>query len=187
MHAAVFLDRDDTLIANSAITAHTDHPGDLFDPALVTLLPGVADACSQLKRRGYLLIVVSNQGAVARGRCSLAQVHACNSRMQQLLKQQSGVSLDGIYCCPYHPAGSMPPFNTEHPWRKPAPGMILQAALDHRIDLARSWMIGDAQRDIEAAVAAGIPDAHSILIADPGVRGPRQTFPDMPAAARAIT
>lgn len=193
MPAAVFLDRDDTLIANREVTAGTDHPGDLFDPALVRLLPGVAAACASLRRLGYLLVVVSNQGAVARGRCVTAQVEACNARMEQLLLQQAGVRFDAIYYCPYHPAGHVPPFNVEHHWRKPSPGMLLHAAAELQIDLTRSWMIGDAPRDIESALAAGIPPGRALLIGEPGSAGVGASlpgiarFPDMPAAARVIT
>ncbi|MBC7770917.1 MAG: HAD family hydrolase [Pyrinomonadaceae bacterium] len=187
MPRAVFLDRDDTLIANREVTACTGHPGDLYDPALVKLLPGVAEACSELKERGYLLIVVSNQGAVARGRCTVAQVEACNARMALLLKEQEGVTLDGVYFCPHHPAGTVAPYNAEHPWRKPGPGMLLQAARDLDVDLSQSWMIGDAPRDIEAALAAGIPRERAMLIGDAGGGEREARIPDMPAAARLIT
>jgi len=172
MRPAVFLDRDDTLIVNRAQTAHTSHPGDLFDPALVQLTPGAGAACRDLKAAGFALVVVTNQGAVARGECTVAQVEATNSRMREVLLGVSGVDLDGVYYCPYHPGGGIAPWNIEHAWRKPAPGMFLAAAKDLAIDLARSWMIGDAERDIAAAIAAGLPLAHTILLAEPSlVRG----------------
>lgn len=162
MHRAVFLDRDDTLIANSELPL--PHPGDLLDPAFVKLLPGAARACRELHDAGFKLVVITNQGGVARGHGTLADVDACNARMCQLLRAEAEVEIDAVYCCPYHPKGTVAPFNIEHPWRKPAPGMILQAADDLSIDLARSWLIGDAQRDIEAGLAAGIPASQTILI-----------------------
>jgi D-glycero-D-manno-heptose 1,7-bisphosphate phosphatase len=163
MRPAVFLDRDDTLIENRAITARSAWPGDLFDPALVRLLPGVAEGCRRLRQAGYALVVVSNQGGVARGACTVAQVEATNTRLRELLRAE-GVELDGIYYCPHHPAGSVAPFNIEHAWRKPSPGMLLAAATDLGLDLSLSWMIGDSPRDSEAAVAAGIPRERALRV-----------------------
>lgn len=163
---AVFLDRDDTLIVNRAITAGTAHPGSLFDPGLVRLMPGAAKACALLHGAGFVLVVVTNQGCVARGECTIAQVEATNARVREIVRAESGVSLDAVYFCPYHPKGSVAPYNVEHPWRKPQPGMILAAANDLGLDLASSWMIGDAQRDIDAAVSAGIDARRALLVGD---------------------
>lgn len=146
---AVFLDRDDTLIACRDVTPD----GDLGDPALVRLLPGVKDACAALKAAGWFLAVVSNQGGVARGKYGLDQVDACNQRLNELLGPAAAI--DAFRFCPYHPAGVMCGLAREHPWRKPAPGMLLDLAQHHAIDLAASWMVGDAERDIEAGLAAG--------------------------------
>lgn len=164
MRAAVFLDRDDTLIANRAITAMTRTPGSLFDPGLVQLLPTAAAACRRLKEAGFALVVVTNQGCVARGECGIADVEATNTRMRQVVREVAGVELDGVYYCPYHPKGSVAPYNVEHPWRKPNPGMIRWASDDLRLDLTRSWMIGDAERDIAAAIGAGIAQARTIAV-----------------------
>lgn len=164
LRAAVFLDRDDTLIQNREITARTAHPGDLFDPELVRLMPGAAEACRVLKGAGYVLVVVTNQGAVARGAATIEQVEATNRRVREVVRAEAGVELDGVYYCPYHPKGTVAPWNVEHPWRKPGPGMVLAAAKDLGLDLARSWMIGDAERDIEAAVAAGIAVERTIVV-----------------------
>lgn len=163
---AVFLDRDDTLIANREVTAQTAHPGDLFEPALVRLLPGVPTGLRRLRESGLMLVCVTNQGAIARGHASWDQVIATNRRMRELIAAESGIDLDALYFCPYHPTGKVAPWNCEHPWRKPAPGMILQAADDLHIDLARSWMIGDAERDIVAAVAAGIARERTLRVGD---------------------
>lgn len=166
LHPAVFLDRDDTLIANRAVTAATPHPGDLCSPALVSLLPTVARGLFLLKAAGFRLVVVSNQGCVARGVCSIPDVNACNDRLRELLLHEANVVLDAIYFCPHHPAGSVSPYNVEHPWRKPSPGMILAAAADLSLDLSRSWMIGDAPRDIDSAARAGIHPARCLLLSD---------------------
>ena len=164
MRAAVFLDRDDTLIVNRAITARTAHPGSLYDPELVRLMPGAATACRALKGAGYALVVVTNQGAVARGQCTIAQVEQTNTRMCEIVRAETGVDLDAVYYCPYHPKGTVAPWNTEHPERKPAPGMLLRAMRELEIDAARSWMIGDAERDIQAAIAAGIAVERTIVV-----------------------
>lgn len=162
MNRAVFLDRDDTLIANRDLPL--THPGDLLDPALVRLLPGAARACRDLKDAGFTLVVVTNQGGVARGHGSIDDVHACNDRLLALIQAESGATIDAVYYCPYHPRGTVAPFNIDHPWRKPAPGMFTSAAADLHIDLAASWAIGDAPRDIEAARAAGIPPSATLLV-----------------------
>jgi len=168
MRPAVFLDRDDTLIYNRSPTADTPYPGDLFDPALVRLLPGAPEGLKLLSAAGFALVVVSNQGGVARGRCTLAQVFACNERLRRLARDEAGVEFAGIYVCPYHPTGTLPPWNIEHPWRKPGPGMVLAGAADLGLDLSRSWLIGDKERDLEAAIAAGIPRAHTIKMEPEG-------------------
>lgn len=164
MRPAVFLDRDDTLIANRELTARSDHPGDLCDPALVRLLPGVAEGLAALQRAGFALVIVSNQGCIARGVCTVEQVEACNARLRDLARAEAGIEFDGVYYCPYHPRGAVAPFNIEHHWRKPAPGMLLAAAKDLGLDLSRSWLIGDAQRDADAAMAAGIDRERCIII-----------------------
>ncbi len=196
-HPAVFLDRDDTLIENRRLSPPLSYAGDLCDPARVVLIDGVAEGCAMLRRAGYGLVVVSNQGLVARGHGTIADVEATNRRMVELLEsavsafgnpdmatQSSGDGtrpiFDAIYYCPYHPGGVVEPFNREHPWRKPAPGMILHAAREHDLDLARSWMVGDSSRDVEAGVAAGIPPPRCLRI------GEGQQFTDLLAVARHI-
>lgn len=174
---AVFLDRDDTMIRCSDITPD----GDLGDPALVQLLPGVAAAAAVLHGSGYVLIVVSNQGGVARGKYTLEDVRLVNDRVNELL---SGL-IHAFYVCPWHPKGLVPQFTREHPWRKPQPGMLLQAALDHDLDLARSWLVGDAPRDIQAGLAAGCRTV--LLGAGAAPEGlPTEMAPDLLAAARLI-
>ncbi len=145
---AVFLDRDNTLIANG---------GDLGDAESVRLLDGVAEALSELREAGYRLVVVTNQGGVARGKFSEADVDAVHERISQLLDEelhQSGL-IERFYYCPYHPEGTVTEYRRDHPWRKPNPGMILQASRDMELDLEHSWVIGDQVRDVVAGRAAG--------------------------------
>ena len=156
MQPAVFLDRDNTLIAND---------GDLGDPRKVVLLDGVAEGLLRLKRAGWKLLVVSNQGGVARGRYGEDDVHAVHEEISRQLKAATSdeLDIDGYYFCPFHPEGTVAKYQREHPWRKPQPGMLLEAARAENLDLAGSWMIGDQERDIDAGKAAG---CRTILIAE---------------------
>lgn len=152
----VFLDRDNTLIENS---------GDLGDPAGVRLLPGVPEGLRRLKDAGFRLVVVTNQGGVARGRYGEADVDAMHARIAQLADELSGGHrlIDRFYYCPFHPEATVPAYRREHPWRKPQPGMLLQAAADLALDLDRGWMIGDKPRDVQAGRAAGV---RTIMLGD---------------------
>lgn len=183
MAPAIFLDRDDTLIACTGVAPG----GDLGDPALVALLPGVVQGMRQLRSAGFRLVVVSNQGGVARGRFGVADVERVNARVNELLEGM----IDAFRYCPYHPKGVVPEFTREHPWRKPQPGMILDAAAALSIDLPASWTVGDAPRDIEAGLAAG---TRTVLIdpsperraLDGGGARPHFVVPDFASAAEAI-
>lgn len=148
METAVFLDRDNTLIAND---------GDLGDADAVRLMDGVAGGLKTLREAGYRLIVVTNQGGVARGKFSEDDVDAVHQRIATLVDETAGVRnlIDRFYYCPYHPKAELEEYRRDHPWRKPHPGMLLQAARDLELDLAECWLIGDRQRDMEAASAAG--------------------------------
>lgn len=152
---AVFLDRDDTLI---------EDPGYIDNPDQVKLLDGAAEALIELKNLGYKLVVVTNQSAVARGIVTekvLAEIH---ERMRQLLAEQNAF-LDDIYYCPYHPEGAIPKYRKESSYRKPNPGMLLEAADDMNIDLGQSWCVGNSNSDVEAGSRAGcktvLIDTHS--------------------------
>ncbi len=179
---AVFLDRDDTLIANRSLSAMPGlRPGDLCDPSRVSLLPGAEEGCRLLHASGLVLVVVTNQGVVARGGGTLDEVRQTNDRLRELLADpgRPGASIiDAVYACPFHPEGSVPRFTGEHLWRKPMGGMIEAAAAELGIDLRASWMIGDSERDIEAAVDAGIPRDNTILL--------NERVPDMLAAALVV-
>lgn len=136
-----------------------------MDPGLVRLLPGVREGCERLERAGFLLVVVSNQGVVARGGATLEQVEKVNDRLRELLVGADDATLiDAVYVCPFHPRGNVPEFTREHPWRKPGAGMVLAAARELGIDLATSWLIGDAERDIECGVGAGIDRQRCLLV-----------------------
>ncbi|MHC4245295.1 MAG: HAD-IIIA family hydrolase [Planctomycetia bacterium] len=170
MQPVVFLDRDNTLIAND---------GDLGDPARVTLLDGVPEGLRRLRDAGYRLVVVTNQGGVARGRYEeedVDRVHREVAGLVDLAADRRGL-IDRFYYCPFHPDAVVEGYRREHPWRKPQPGMLLQASRDLGIDLQSSWMVGDQPRDVQAGAAAG---CRTILIG----RG-RETDEDVSPTANA--
>jgi D-glycero-D-manno-heptose 1,7-bisphosphate phosphatase len=174
---AVFLDRDGTVILND---------GDLGDPERVELLPGAAGATRALRAAGYALVVVTNQGGVARGKYDEAAVRATHDRLERILQRETGLPrvIDAFYFCPFHPEGSVERYRREHPWRKPAPGMLLEASRELAIDLSTSWMVGDQERDAQAGAAAG---CRSILIGPPSAASDADFFArDLAEAAARI-
>ncbi|MBP6999766.1 MAG: D-glycero-beta-D-manno-heptose 1,7-bisphosphate 7-phosphatase, partial [Tepidiphilus sp.] len=153
---AAFLDRDGVLNEDRGYV----HRWEDF-----AFLPGVIDALRRLQQKGYLLVVITNQSAVARGLCAETDVLALHERMRAFLHGQ-GIELAGIYYCPHHPQGSVARYTRACACRKPEPGMILRAAQEHGIDLARSLLVGDKISDLEAGRAAGIPSLY--LVVPPG-------------------
>lgn len=154
--AAIFWDRDDTLIKD---------PGYLSDPELVELLPGAADAMRRLGEAGFENVIVTNQSGIARGLLDEAKLEEIHGRLRRLLREQ-GVEVDAIYFCPYlaGPEAVVEAYRKESDLRKPKPGMLAQAALERKLDLAASWSIGDSVRDAEAGRAAG---CRTILVKNP--------------------
>ena len=146
MNRAVFLDRDNTIIHND---------GDLGDPEAVRMIQGAASAIASLRGLGYKIVIITNQGGVARGKFTEADVDAVNQRIAETIRRNSGAIVDRFYCCPYHPNGSVHKYKREHPWRKPSPGMLEQAAEDLGLDLGQCWTVGDQLRDVAAGLAAG--------------------------------
>ena len=144
---AVFFDRDNTLIVSD---------GYLGDPSQVVLVEGAAQAVAAIKNLGFTTVVCSNQSGVARGMFDEDAVQAVNRRVNELLGHANPAAvIDRHEYCPFHPQGSVEKYRLESELRKPQAGMLHQAAKALGIDLGRSWMIGDAPRDIEAGKAAG--------------------------------
>jgi D-glycero-D-manno-heptose 1,7-bisphosphate phosphatase len=155
---AIFFDRDNTLIASD---------GYLGDPAAVRLIPGVADAVARARDLGFAVVTFSNQSGVARGMFTEDAVVAVNQKMDQLLLQQNPhAKIDRHEFCPFHPEATVEKYKKDSELRKPNPGMILRAAEALNLDLAASWIVGDAPRDIEAGHAAG---CRTILVSDPSL------------------
>jgi D-glycero-D-manno-heptose 1,7-bisphosphate phosphatase len=155
VHRAAFLDRDGTLI----------HDAEYLDaPEKVRVLPGAASAIRLLNANGVLAVVVTNQSAVARGLVTEAVLETIHERMRAVLAAE-GAYLDDLLYCPHLPEGVVAPYARTCACRKPEPGMILEAARRHQVDLARSVVIGDALRDIEAGRRAG---CRTVLLRRPG-------------------
>lgn len=179
---AVFLDRDDTLNANAELPpeAFPATRGDLFRPEFVRLLPGVLEACVRLREAGFTLVAITNQACVARASASIREIEATNDRLRALLTHEGRPLLRAVYASPHHPEAADAFFRGDHPWRKPAPTMILAAARELDLDLARSWLVGDAGRDIEAGINAGLAVECCLRV------GPEGDFPGLAEAAEHI-
>ncbi|MGA2272896.1 MAG: HAD family hydrolase [Bryobacteraceae bacterium] len=166
---AVFFDRDGTLMEEVEYCS---------DPARVKVISGVPEALEELKNAGFLAIIVSNQSGIGRGLFTEAQYTAVQ---EELLRQIGAHRIDASYFCPDAPG--VPSLR-----RKPAPGMVLEAAAEFEIDLAASFLVGDKASDIECGRRAG---ARTILVRtgygaalerDPGFIAPDHVANDVPEA-----
>jgi D-glycero-D-manno-heptose 1,7-bisphosphate phosphatase len=178
---AVFLDRDGTINVEKGYV----HKIEDFE-----FIPGVPRAINLFKNAGFLVIVVTNQSGVARGYYSIDAVNRLHGYMDSELARH-GTSVDAYYVCPHHPQGIVGEFAKACDCRKPGPGMLLKAANDFSVDLASSFLIGDKQTDVEAALSAG---CRPVLVETGFVTcGSAELPPDVPCfatlldAARAIT
>ncbi|UCH64908.1 MAG: HAD family hydrolase [Ignavibacterium sp.] len=143
-NSAVFLDRDGTL---------NEDTGYIGDPEIVKLFPDVGETLFRLKKKlDLLFIVISNQSGIARGLITKQQVESVNQKINTLL-EVFNVEIDAFYYCPYHPD-----YNTlvESKCRKPSPEMVLKAAKDFKIELSKSYFIGDSISDIECGLNASV-------------------------------
>lgn len=141
---AIFLDRDGTVIVDKHY---------LNDPQQVEFLPAAIEGLKLFKQQGFALVVVTNQSGVARGLVQEENILKIHQRMQEILLREN-IQIDGFY---YAPQAA----DSNHPMRKPNPGMLIQAAKDLRLSLDASFMIGDKDIDVEAGHRAG---CKSILV-----------------------
>ncbi len=142
---AVILDRDGTLHRDTGYLIRFED----FEP-----LPGVEEALILLRDAGFRLFVAGNRSGVARGFFSLEQVLALNVKIREYF-QSRGIDIEDWVVCPHHPEGTVAAYARECDCRKPKPGMLLDLARRHGLDLSRSYMVGDHPRDAEAGIAAG--------------------------------
>lgn len=136
MNRALFLDRDGTINVDG---------GYVYRKEEFELIPGVLDLAREAARRGYLLIVCTNQSGIARGYYTEEDYRQLTAHMKALFEAE-GCPLTAVYHCPL----------LESSFRKPAPGMFLQAIREHNIDPDASLSLGDKERDVLAAHAAGV-------------------------------
>ena len=134
---AVFIDRDGTIIHDADYCS---------DPQQVKLFPRIAEALKRLKSHGFKLIIITNQSGIGRGFFSLEQYRAVEA---EILRQLGNDLVDATYFCPHVPDDGCD-------CRKPESGMILQAAREHRVDLRRSFLIGDKESDAECGQNAAV-------------------------------
>ena len=137
----MFLDRDGTLNVDKGYVYRIED---------WEWIPGAIDAIVELKKAGFLVVVVTNQAGIARGYYNEVDVIKLHAWLNEELKKH-GAAIDGFYYCPHHP---------EHggacACRKPMPGMLYEAKQHFQIDLDRSWLVGDKVSDIQAGWAAGV-------------------------------
>tara|TARA_Y100000310_G_scaffold281278_1_gene301652 strand:- start:421 stop:975 length:555 start_codon:yes stop_codon:yes gene_type:complete len=145
MQKAVFLDRDGVI---------NEEVNFLIELEKIALIEGSAEALRNLNNAGYSVIIITNQPAVGRGLATESQITAINNRIVELLGEQ-GAKIDATYMCFHHPKHGQGKYKVDCGCRKPKPGMILEAAKDHNIDLSQSFMVGDRTSDIKAGVLSG--------------------------------
>ncbi len=145
MNRAVFLDRDGTLIRDKGFICHFKD---------VEIFPFSLQSLKMMNEYGFRIIVITNQSAIARGICTEDQVMNIHREMTGFFKR-SGAVIDAFYYSPYLEDAPVPKFRKRDESRKPAPGMILQAAENFGVNLSESFVIGDSSRDILAGKKAG--------------------------------
>jgi D,D-heptose 1,7-bisphosphate phosphatase len=154
MMKIVFLDKDGTLVRNLPYNV---------DPNAIELMPGVIEGLSWLHQAGFGLVVISNQSGVARGLFTESDLVPVWDRLRELLGE-NGIPLMDVFYCPHHPDGSNPAYTKECDCRKPAPGLLYQAANKYLLNLGQCWMVGDILDDVAAGNQAG---CRTVLIDSP--------------------
>lgn len=136
---ALFLDRDGVINVDVGY-AHL--------PEQIIFMPGIFDVCRTAVAQHYKIIIITNQSGIGRGLYTEAQFHTLMKWMSDRFREEA-CPIIAYYFCPHLPEDHCN-------CRKPKPGMILQAAAEHHIDLKNSLLIGDKQSDIDAAISAGV-------------------------------
>lgn len=142
----LILDRDGVINEDSGYVYRVDQ---------CRFVAGIFAMTKAFAARGFAIVVATNQSGIGRGLFGEADYAALTDWMRGEFARH-GVTIAAAYHCPDHPTAGIGPYRRDNPWRKPGPGMILQAAADLSLDLARSWTVGDRDRDIAAGRAAGV-------------------------------
>lgn len=179
---AVFLDRDGVLVENVFYpdSGEWEAPWSCED---LKLLPDAAGAARALAGGGFALVLVSNQGAYAKGKASLRDLWLTHQRFVELLKAE-GIVLDAVFYSFGHPEGIVPYFSGPSLDRKPNPYNVFIAAAQLDLDLSRSWLVGDRLTDVQCALAAGV---QPVLVGDHAAEHNKyHRAPSLAAAAELI-
>ncbi|RPI29440.1 MAG: HAD family hydrolase [Acidobacteria bacterium] len=148
---AVFLDRDGTVIEEVNYLSTIEE---------MQVYPFSAEALRRLRAAGFLVVIISNQSAIARGYLNEADLEKIHSELARRLTQE-GARIDRFYYCPHHAEATLERYRQVCECRKPRPGMILRAAADLQIDLKASFVVGDRAGDVGVAQEAG---CRSVLV-----------------------
>lgn len=146
MYKGLLLDRDGVVNVDRGYVGHRDQ----FE-----FLPGLFPFLRAASDYGYRLAILTNQSGVARGLYASADFEALTGWMLGEFRRQA-VTIDLVLGCYEHPEGIVAPYARESYWRKPNPGMVLEAVQRLRLDPAQSAFLGDQPRDMEAAAAGGV-------------------------------
>ncbi|MEL0659550.1 D-glycero-beta-D-manno-heptose 1,7-bisphosphate 7-phosphatase [Psychromonas arctica] len=177
---AVFLDRDGVINKDNGYVSQRDD----FE-----FIEGTIEACIELQKKGYLLVVITNQSGIARGLFTEEQFNTLTEWMDWSMSDR-GVDLDGIYYCPHHSEEGQGEFKVDCECRKPKPGMLMNAIEDLNIDIEASILVGDKVSDLQAGIAAGIKTNYLVRsgkdITEQGETLATAVFDDLAAIAKAI-
>lgn len=144
--SALFLDRDGVINIDHAYVSKKEH----FE-----FVEGIFELCRNAKQLGFLICVVTNQAGIGRGYYTEKDFLELTDWMCNVFSKE-GSEIDKVYFCPTHPEHGVGEYKIDSRFRKPGPGMILQAADELGIDLAKSILVGDKETDIQAGIAAGV-------------------------------
>ena len=144
---ALFIDRDGVLVQEVHF---------LRCPEDVVLLAHAAETIAAFNRAGIPVIVVTNQSGIARGILSWGEFERVEAEIRRQLSCVAGAHLDAVFACGYHDAGLGALGVRDHAWRKPNPGMLLEAAARLDVRLDASWIVGDRAHDLATGRAAGL-------------------------------
>lgn len=159
----LFLDRDGVINIDRAYVCRQES----FE-----FIEGIFQVCRMANRLGYLLFVITNQSGIGRGYYTEQDFLKLTDWMCGVFKTQ-GIVIDKTYFCPFHPEHGIGDYKVDSPCRKPAPGMIYQAAREFNVDLTRSVLVGDKESDIQAGIAAKV--GCNLLYVPSGLSGAIET------------
>ncbi len=150
---ALFLDRDGVVVEDTEYLSRVED---------IAVIPGAGAVIAAANRQNIPVVLITNQGGIGCGYYGWDEFAAVQAHIMALLAAE-GAHLDAVYACPHHPEGRGAFAHADHPARKPNPGMLLRAAKDLSLDLAKSWLVGDKASDVEAARRAGLAGALQVL------------------------